>query len=210
MLTSTSATERNRLWDKYKGPVDQDAIKLDFFRKVHRKNPPFRTKVKLGPRNKVKVPLMVKEHYKKPVELLPSLQSVLRLETLKERTDSLNEYDSADELETAANNKYQDHKNGIVKFNNDNAECNIFNGDDDEVHSVKPNIKCGRSVDICDILSNCKDVNNLNCNNNTNVEDNCIYNGTQRYEAKAENCGDTDLSLDGIYKTYLKKKGKAF
>lgn len=52
---SCSATERVRLWDRYAGPIDQDAIKVEFFRKAHRRNPPFRFKVKLAPRNRVRV-----------------------------------------------------------------------------------------------------------------------------------------------------------
>jgi hypothetical protein len=55
LLTSCSVTERVRLWDRYAGPIDQDAIKVEFFRKAHRRNPPFRFKVKLPPRNRVRV-----------------------------------------------------------------------------------------------------------------------------------------------------------
>jgi hypothetical protein len=55
LLISCSATERVRLWDRYAGPIDQDAIKVEFFRKAHRRNPPFRFKVKLPPRNRVRV-----------------------------------------------------------------------------------------------------------------------------------------------------------
>lgn len=90
MLTSISLTERVKLWDKFNGPIDQDSIKLEFFRRVYSKNPPFRYKVKLPPRNRVKVPLMVKDHYKKPVQLLPSLRDVLRLETVLKRDDKNN------------------------------------------------------------------------------------------------------------------------
>ncbi|GJQ79748.1 hypothetical protein Trydic_g23225 [Trypoxylus dichotomus] len=87
LLTSVSASERNRLWDKFNGPVDQDTIKLEFFRKVNRKNPPFRVKVRLGPPKKVIVPPMVKHHYNNPVQLLPSLRDVLRLNTVQNRED---------------------------------------------------------------------------------------------------------------------------
>lgn len=87
MLTSISLTERVKLWNKFNGPIDQDSIKLEFFRRVHSKNPPFRFKIKLPPRNRIKVPPMVKDHYKKPVQLLPSLRDVLRLETVLKRDD---------------------------------------------------------------------------------------------------------------------------
>lgn len=74
------------MWAAYANkPVDQDAIKLEFFRRVHRINPPFRYKVKLGTRRRVAVPEMVKSHYKTPVSLLPSLRDVLRLNTVMTR-----------------------------------------------------------------------------------------------------------------------------
>ncbi|KAJ8917325.1 hypothetical protein NQ315_002347, partial [Exocentrus adspersus] len=85
LLTSISATERVKIWDKFTGPVDQDTIKLEFFRKIHRKNPPFRIKVVLPPKDVVAVPEMVKYHYKKPVNLLPRLRDVLRLECLNKK-----------------------------------------------------------------------------------------------------------------------------
>ncbi|XP_057663735.1 PHD finger protein 12 isoform X1 [Diorhabda carinulata] len=91
LLTSVSATERVKLWDKFTGPVDQDSVKLQFFRKIHRKNPPFRIKTKLPPKNSVMVPDMVKYHYKKPVSLLPRLRDVLRLEYVENRRHNIEE-----------------------------------------------------------------------------------------------------------------------
>lgn len=85
MLTSISATERVQLWDRFNGPVDQESIKIEFFRKVHRKNPPFRTKIKLPPRKKANIPEMVKCHYNQPIHLLPSLRDILRVEYVKDR-----------------------------------------------------------------------------------------------------------------------------
>lgn len=84
-----SATERIQLWDKFNGPVDQDIVKVQFFRKVRSANPPFRVKVKLAPRNRVSVPDMVRYHYKNPPELIPSLRDVLRLEYLESREDAV-------------------------------------------------------------------------------------------------------------------------
>lgn len=99
MVTSVSATERMKLWDRFAGPLDQDAIKTEFFRKVHSKNPPFRIKVKLGKRKRIKVPPMVLHHYRNPVPLLPSLRDVLRLESYYARRDDfvdLNSYFNED------------------------------------------------------------------------------------------------------------------
>lgn len=82
LVSSVSATERIRLWNKFSGPVDHETIKTEFLRKVHLKNPPFRIKLKPKPRDRVEVPPMVEYHYKNPPPLLPSLKEVLRYETL--------------------------------------------------------------------------------------------------------------------------------
>lgn len=46
---------------------------------MHRKNPPFRVKVRLNSKNRANIPAMVRDHYKRPVKLLPSLRDVLRV-----------------------------------------------------------------------------------------------------------------------------------
>lgn len=80
LVSSISATERVKLWDQFGGPVDQETIKADFLRRVHRKNPPFRIKLKPKPRYCAEIPPMVEYHYKNPPPLLPSLRDVLRCE----------------------------------------------------------------------------------------------------------------------------------
>lgn len=55
MVRSNSLTERLKLWDRYTGMVDQDAIKLKFLSKVHRKDPPFRIKMRMPRRKMVPV-----------------------------------------------------------------------------------------------------------------------------------------------------------
>lgn len=131
LLTSISATERVRLWDKFGGPVDQDAVKLEFFRKVHRKNPPFRVKVRLNRRNRADVPQMVRDHYRKPVRLLPSLRDVLRAFTGVEivndeiKTEMID--DEADDLDKNAflGELTQDVQSGC---NNNALEVDKSNG----------------------------------------------------------------------------------
>uniref|UniRef100_T1J2P5 PHD finger protein 12 n=1 Tax=Strigamia maritima TaxID=126957 RepID=T1J2P5_STRMM len=71
LLTSTSLTERLKLWDKFSGHISQDTVKIGFLKKVHRQNPPFRYKIKHPPRNRVHVPQTIKDHYKHPPPLLP-------------------------------------------------------------------------------------------------------------------------------------------
>ncbi|CAG9862625.1 unnamed protein product [Phyllotreta striolata] len=135
LLTSVSATERVKLWDKFGGPVDQDAVKLQFFRKVHRKNPPFRIKTALPPRNTVIVPDMVKYHYKKPVNLLPSLRDVLRLEYVENRKKNLGKID-----ETVFKMEETEINEDSVKvelnhdINLDESNCDIKNKNSEETN----------------------------------------------------------------------------
>ncbi|KAF5280728.1 hypothetical protein FQA39_LY18011 [Lamprigera yunnana] len=117
LLTSVSATERVKLWDKFTGPVDQDTIKIEFFRRIHQKNPPFRIKLKLGNRCKVSVPPMVKYHYKHRVELLPCLRDVHR-------------YNIAVKRNCLKSNVDDEKSNGVL---HEDSECNS----DDEVAEHK-------------------------------------------------------------------------
>ncbi|VEN53238.1 unnamed protein product [Callosobruchus maculatus] len=126
LLTSISATERIKLWDKFTGgPVDQDAIKLQFFRKIHRKNPPFRIKVALPKRNSIHVPDMVRYHYKKPVTLLPRLRDVLRLESVNERRSFLAE--EVVKIEETEDNLEKMKTDSIEEPNGD-VHCDIVKG----------------------------------------------------------------------------------
>lgn len=59
MLISVSLSERVKLWDKFHGPVSQDALKLHFLNKVNKRNPPFRRKVKLPVRKCIVVSFLV-------------------------------------------------------------------------------------------------------------------------------------------------------
>lgn len=70
LLTSQSLSQRVKLWDKFNVPVDQDSIRLKFLQRCHRKNPPFRYKVKRALRSRIRVPLAVKEQYSEPPDLL--------------------------------------------------------------------------------------------------------------------------------------------
>lgn len=79
-MTTSSATERVKLWNQFGTCVDHETVKTDFLRRVHRKNPPFRFKLKPKLRNCAEIPPMVEFHYKNPPPLLPSLRDVLRCE----------------------------------------------------------------------------------------------------------------------------------
>lgn len=68
------------MWNQFSTCADHETIKTDFIRRVHRKNPPFRFKLKPKPRFCAEIPPMVEFHYKNPPPLLPSLKDVLRCE----------------------------------------------------------------------------------------------------------------------------------
>uniref|UniRef100_A0A182JH80 PHD finger protein 12 n=1 Tax=Anopheles atroparvus TaxID=41427 RepID=A0A182JH80_ANOAO len=78
MVTSISATERIKLWNRFSGDIDHETVKMEFLRKVHRKNPPFRVKQKLRQRSKIIVPPAIEHMYRNPAPLLPSLKTFLR------------------------------------------------------------------------------------------------------------------------------------
>lgn len=86
LVSSLSATERMKLWDQYsKNPIDHEVIKLQFFRKVHMQNPPFRTKLKPKRFDEIEVPEIIRYQYENPPDLLPSMRHVMRIEQLKKR-----------------------------------------------------------------------------------------------------------------------------
>ena len=78
-LKSASLTQRVQLWDDVSGTLDQDEIKTSFFQRCHRANPPFRRRVKLGLRSRVRVPKAIKEQYSDPPDLLPPINTPLQL-----------------------------------------------------------------------------------------------------------------------------------
>lgn len=85
-MSSISATERMKIWDQYgTDPIDHEVVKLQFFRRVHTKNPPFRTKLKPKRCDEVEVPEIVRYHYENPPALLPSLRDVTRIDHLRKR-----------------------------------------------------------------------------------------------------------------------------
>nr|CAD7266830.1 unnamed protein product [Timema shepardi] len=77
MLSSCSLTERLRFWNAYAGPFDVDEAKLEFFRTVHRKCPPFRYKVAQNRPRKVLVPPAVAGHYSLPPPMPVGVNSLL-------------------------------------------------------------------------------------------------------------------------------------
>ena len=73
MLKTPRLTERLKLWNQYQGPLDQDVIKAQFFRRAHRRHPPFKYKMRIENTNLVDVPEGVKSHYKNPLPTPPAL-----------------------------------------------------------------------------------------------------------------------------------------
>lgn len=86
LVSSISATERMKVWDEYgSDPIDHEVVKLQFFRKVHMANPPFRAKLKRKARDEVEVPEIIRYQYDNPPKLLPSLRDVFRIDNLRKR-----------------------------------------------------------------------------------------------------------------------------
>jgi len=72
ILSSTSITERVKLWDKFaKQPIDSNAVKLQFMKRCQRRNDKFKRKVSTRARFTVKVPHYIISQYKQPPSLLP-------------------------------------------------------------------------------------------------------------------------------------------
>ena len=73
-LSSTSATERVRLWEEHaRQPVDSHAVKLQFLRRCHRakKNRHFSRRLPIKAGRQAVVPGYVKAAYKEPVDKIP-------------------------------------------------------------------------------------------------------------------------------------------
>lgn len=87
LVNSVSASERIKLWNQFNGNMDQDTVKNEFFRKVHRRNPPFRIRQKPRIRDRVEVPPVIEFHYQNPPNLLPSLRELLRARKYDSFTD---------------------------------------------------------------------------------------------------------------------------
>ncbi|KAM3956797.1 uncharacterized protein ACR2FA_009239 [Aphomia sociella] len=106
LVNSISATERVALWEKFSGPVDQHAIKVDFIRRARNPHPPFRLRVPAGVRGRVRVPRMVRLHYARPPPLLPTRREYVRCRTvLKNLKESQDYYDTDDEDEMKPKHK---------------------------------------------------------------------------------------------------------
>ncbi|XP_072931408.1 PHD finger protein 12-like isoform X2 [Epargyreus clarus] len=108
MVNSISVTERVALWDKFSGPIDQHAIKVDFLRRARRNNPAFRVKVPAPERGRVLVPPMVQQHYTNPPPLLPSRREFVRCANVLRDLKASGTYDeSEEEGETDENSKHK-------------------------------------------------------------------------------------------------------
>ncbi|XP_050300142.1 PHD finger protein 12 [Anthonomus grandis grandis] len=218
LLTSVSLSERVQLWDKFSTPVDQDAIKLEFFRKIRRKNPPFRIKQTLAPRRRVQVPEMVKYHYKKPVQLLPSLKDVLRIEhvynknRVKESTLNGNISGCSSEETMEDLIAIKEESDSGVQFNG--VEKNDTHCDISDVSNVKefssspidpkpPPVTV--KADPTDTPATCINItnNHIYMNNVLNVNVNCSNNVIT---CKTRENGDRELNKGYFEKDLLKKE----
>ncbi|GBP60093.1 PHD finger protein 12 [Eumeta japonica] len=96
LVNSISATERIALWNRFSGPVDQDAIKIDFIRRARRSKPCFRIKVPSVCRGRVVVPTAVRAQYARPAPLLPSRREYVRCYNALKHLKNQGLYDETD------------------------------------------------------------------------------------------------------------------
>lgn len=78
LVTSISAVERVKIWNKFSTPIDHEIVKNEFLRKVNINEEP--VQIKSSKDDSVQVPAIIKYHYENPPPLLPSLRSLLRAE----------------------------------------------------------------------------------------------------------------------------------
>ncbi|RWS12711.1 hypothetical protein B4U79_11049 [Dinothrombium tinctorium] len=69
LLTSSCFSERVKLWNQYTGKIAPNVVKLDFLKKLQRKNPPYRSKVSVPSPPPVNVPEAIRLMYKNPSSL---------------------------------------------------------------------------------------------------------------------------------------------
>lgn len=98
------------MWNQFDTCPDHETIKAEFIRRVHRKNPPFRFKLKPKPRHCAEIPPMVEFHYKHPPALLPSLRDVLRCERVYHKHGLPNIVNPPDEYYDLDNDLKQIHE----------------------------------------------------------------------------------------------------
>lgn len=143
MVTSISATERVKLWDKFSGPVDQQTIKSDFIRKVNCRNPPFRFKMKPKLRQCAEIPQMVEYHYKHPPPLIPSLRDVLRCDRLIKRHYQYVEPSEPDIRNEIDRNiqEFHEAKRKIERFENEIIDCEDETNENNDGNETENNTK---------------------------------------------------------------------
>ncbi|CAH0696949.1 unnamed protein product [Spodoptera exigua] len=105
LVNSISATERVALWEKFSGPVDQQAVKVDFIRRARKVRPAFRMKVPVATRGRVVVPAMVRQHYDHPPPLLPSRREYVRCRNVLKNLKNSGNYDPSEEEEDGPKHK---------------------------------------------------------------------------------------------------------
>lgn len=157
-MTSISATERVKLWNQFNTCVDHETVKADFLRRIHRKNPPFRFKVKPKPRHCAEIPPMVEFHYKNPPPLLPSLRDVLRCERvyrehgLPSIVNTQNVYDEVDKdlLELQKANEL------VCQFEKSSEQSNDLKTEDADVIEMNGLIEAKEMTEV-EVIENIVD-----------------------------------------------------
>ncbi|CAG2104380.1 unnamed protein product, partial [Medioppia subpectinata] len=140
LLNSVSLSERIKLWDHFSGPISQDTVKLNFLKKVHRKYPPFRTKVCLPPTQRVVVPDAIKHMYKRRPPLLPNVNQLSIYDTNHTKNESSSEADneclnSDRHYERPTHEQQEEWLQSLIAFQSSAAQYMIANKTDSKSNS---------------------------------------------------------------------------
>uniref|UniRef100_A0A182PAA4 PHD finger protein 12 n=1 Tax=Anopheles epiroticus TaxID=199890 RepID=A0A182PAA4_9DIPT len=194
MVTSVSATERIRLWNRFNNDLDHETVKTEFLRKVHRKHPPFRLKQKARSRTKINVPPSIEYHYQHRAPLLPPLTTFLRSRQVNPAMHFMDaqpvRYDDDTLLEIVERELQAigqaDERMGFERTNRDESCGNVDEGGGDGTGG-KPNDKKN---------SEKSDSNGGRCNGETedSKPEPIVENGNSNVDTKDDKCSSVEAS----------------
>lgn len=131
LLQTCNATDRLKLWDQFANRrIDPHAVKLEFLKKAYATNPPFRVKLGINGKTKIKVPETIKYHYANPSEL-NSIKTHRENFFIKYNNNTtFNSKDNNEESGEIIENNYPTNSSNVTssdKINNDdnNKEMSI-------------------------------------------------------------------------------------
>ncbi|KAG8189018.1 hypothetical protein JTE90_014531 [Oedothorax gibbosus] len=96
--SSLSMTRRTKIWNKFKGPVKQEAVRLKFVKEFRKPFPPFKSKGEYPLENNFPVPGIVYKHYKFPPPYLPRVQDPIPSSIIRRASSTVSAQESSEYL----------------------------------------------------------------------------------------------------------------